>query len=126
MRRGWPILTFVFGLMLGAFIYEAEKPRRIQIPFPPAIALERLAAQLPAAQSRVIIVRFGNPAREIAALARRVGADLIVMGTHGRSMMARLFQGSIAEKVIANAPCPVFTLPPDTMAEAPDIASQAA
>jgi nucleotide-binding universal stress UspA family protein len=90
------------------------------------IALERLAAQLPASQSRVIIVRFGNPAREIAALAHRVGADLIVMGTHGRSMMARLFQGSIAEKVIGNAPCPVLALPPDTMAEAPDTASQAA
>lgn len=89
-------------------------------------ALQRLAAQLPAAQSRVIIVRFGNPAREITSLARRIGADLIVMGTHGRTMMARLFQGSIAEKVIAHAPCPVLALPPDAVAEAPDAASQAA
>jgi universal stress protein A len=89
-------------------------------------ALQRLAAQLPAAQSRVIIVRFGNPAREIAALARRIGADLIVMGTHGRSTIARLLQGSIAEKVIAHAPCPVLALPPDTVAEATDTASQAA
>ena len=74
----------------------------------------------------MIIVRFGNPAREITALAHRIGADLIVMGTHGRSMMARLFQGSIAEKVIGHAPCPVLALPPDTIAEAPDTASQAA
>lgn len=42
VRRGWPILTFVFGLMLGAFIYEAEKRRKIQVLFPPAIALEAL------------------------------------------------------------------------------------
>lgn len=42
VRRGWPILTFVFGLVLGAFIYEAEKRRKIQIPFPPAIGLEAL------------------------------------------------------------------------------------
>ena len=42
VRRGWPILTFVFGLMLGAFIYEAERRRQIQIPFPPAIGLEAL------------------------------------------------------------------------------------
>jgi len=42
VRRGWPIVTFVFGLMLGAFIYEAEKRRSIQVPFPPAIALEAL------------------------------------------------------------------------------------
>jgi uncharacterized membrane protein YoaK (UPF0700 family) len=42
VRRGWPILMFVFGLMLGAVIYEAEKRRKIQIPFPPAIGLEAL------------------------------------------------------------------------------------
>jgi nucleotide-binding universal stress UspA family protein len=90
------------------------------------VALERLAAQLPPALSSVIIVRFGNPALEITALAHRIGADIIVMGTHGRSMMARLFQGSIAEKVIGHAPCPVLALPPDTVAEAPDAASQAA
>jgi uncharacterized membrane protein YoaK (UPF0700 family) len=42
VRRGWPIVTFVFGLMLGAFIYEAEKRRNIKVPFPPAIALEAL------------------------------------------------------------------------------------
>src|SRR5271155_2657465 len=41
-RRGWPIVTFVFGLMLGAFIYEAERRRQIQVPFPPAIGLEAL------------------------------------------------------------------------------------
>jgi uncharacterized membrane protein YoaK (UPF0700 family) len=42
VRRGWPLVTFVFGLLLGAFIYESEKRRRIQVPFPPAIALEAL------------------------------------------------------------------------------------
>ena len=42
VRRGWPILTFIFGLILGAFIYEAEKRRKIQVPFPAAIGLEAL------------------------------------------------------------------------------------
>jgi uncharacterized membrane protein YoaK (UPF0700 family) len=42
VRRGWPIVAFVFGLMLGSFIYEAEKRRKIQVPFPPAIGLEAL------------------------------------------------------------------------------------
>ena len=42
VRRGWPIATFVFGLMLGSFIYEAEKRHKIQVPFPPAIGLEAL------------------------------------------------------------------------------------
>jgi nucleotide-binding universal stress UspA family protein len=89
-------------------------------------ALHRLAEQLPATLSRVIIVRFGNPAREITALAHRVGADLIVMGMHGHSLMARFFQRRIAEKVIADAPCPVLTLPPDAVADVPENASQAA
>ena len=42
VRRGWPILTFIFGLMLGAFIYEAERRRKIRVPFAPAIGLEAL------------------------------------------------------------------------------------
>jgi nucleotide-binding universal stress UspA family protein len=89
-------------------------------------AMHRIAAQLPATQSRVTIVRFGNPAHEITAVARRIGADLIVMGTHERPMIARLFQGSVAEKVVADAPCPVLTLPADRVAEALETASQAA
>jgi nucleotide-binding universal stress UspA family protein len=89
-------------------------------------ALERFAARLPAAQSRVIIVRFGNPAREITAVARRIGADLIVLGTRGRTIMARLFQENVAEKVVADAPCPVLALPPAPAGEVADAASQAA
>jgi uncharacterized membrane protein YoaK (UPF0700 family) len=42
VRRGFPILMFVSGLMLGAFIYEAEKRRKVKVPFPPAIGLEAL------------------------------------------------------------------------------------
>ena len=42
VRRGWPIVTFIFGLLLGAFIYDAEKRRSIKVPFPPAIGLEAL------------------------------------------------------------------------------------
>lgn len=42
VRRGWPILTFVAGLILGSFIYEAERSRQIRVPFPPAVALEAL------------------------------------------------------------------------------------
>jgi nucleotide-binding universal stress UspA family protein len=101
----------------GAVAGDRERARK---------ALEMLAAQLPPALDRVIIVTFGNPVREIIEVAHRIGADLIVMGTHGRTMMARLFQGSIAEKVIGAAPCPVLTLPPDALAEASDTASQAA
>jgi nucleotide-binding universal stress UspA family protein len=47
---------------------------------------------------------------ELVRLARGRKADLIVMGTHGRTGLARLFLGSVAERVIGNAPCPVLTV----------------
>ncbi|HEU5058951.1 MAG TPA: universal stress protein [Kofleriaceae bacterium] len=52
----------------------------------------------------------GTPAQEIAALARRADADLIVMGTHGRKGVSHALLGSVAEKVLRTAPCPVFTV----------------
>jgi len=54
--------------------------------------------------------REGDPARVIDEEARRVGADLIAMGTHGRSGLKRLFFGSVAERVLPAAPCAVLTV----------------
>jgi nucleotide-binding universal stress UspA family protein len=54
----------------------------------------------------------GDAAREIVRHAAEVHADLIVMGTHGRSGFDRLTLGSVAEKVLRKARCPVLTLPP--------------
>jgi nucleotide-binding universal stress UspA family protein len=50
--------------------------------------------------------------REVLAQADRLGSDLIVIGTHGRSGFQRLFLGSTAEKVLRKARCPVMTVPP--------------
>ena len=46
----------------------------------------------------------------IIEAAKQEGADLIVMGTHGRRGAARLFLGSVASRVISTAPCPVMTV----------------
>ncbi|HUK56344.1 MAG TPA: universal stress protein [Nitrospiria bacterium] len=48
--------------------------------------------------------------REILQAARRTGADLIIMGTHGRSGVDHLLLGSVAEKVVRLASCPVLTV----------------
>jgi nucleotide-binding universal stress UspA family protein len=53
----------------------------------------------------------GDAAREILERARTMPSDLIVMGTHGRSGFQRLLLGSVTEKVIRSAPCPVLTVP---------------
>jgi nucleotide-binding universal stress UspA family protein len=56
------------------------------------------------------IVKRGNPYEEIIDLAKAQQADLIVMSTHGRTGPQRLVIGSVAEKVVRTAPCPVFTV----------------
>lgn len=56
------------------------------------------------------VVAFGDPYREILAYAKRASVDLIVMGTHGRSGVAHALMGSVAEKVVRTAPCPVLTV----------------
>jgi nucleotide-binding universal stress UspA family protein len=52
----------------------------------------------------------GTPHERIAQTARRKRADLVVMGTHGRTGFARFFLGSVASRVLAIAPCPVMTV----------------
>lgn len=52
----------------------------------------------------------GAPFREIIKMAKRERADLIVMGTHGRTGIDHLLAGSVAEKVVRLSPCPVLTV----------------
>jgi nucleotide-binding universal stress UspA family protein len=76
-------------------------------------ALERWVA--PAEEAGVqteIHVREGNASRTIVDLAAALPADLVVIGTHGREGFQRLVLGSVAEKVLRQAPCPVLTVPP--------------
>jgi universal stress protein A len=57
-----------------------------------------------------ILDQMGEPADVIVDVAVKLPADLIVMVTHGRRGLARLVEGSIAEKVLRNAPCPVLAV----------------
>lgn len=60
----------------------------------------------------------GVPVDEIVASAERLQADLLVLGTHGRSGFTRLFFGSVAEKVVRLAHRPVLTIGPESPADA--------
>lgn len=55
-------------------------------------------------------VEVGDPAAVILRVAEQDKCDLIVMGTHGRQGLPRLLLGSVAQKVVARAHCPVLTL----------------
>ena len=56
-------------------------------------------------------VVFGDPAQEICRFADRVGADQIVLSTHGRTGLQKLIMGSVAQKVISQSSHPVILLP---------------
>lgn len=57
-----------------------------------------------------IVCREGDPCGEIREVVRKSGADLVVMGTHGRSGFKRLLLGSVTEAVLRDAPAPVLTV----------------
>jgi nucleotide-binding universal stress UspA family protein len=51
---------------------------------------------------------MGDPAGEIVRIASEEAAEMIVLGTHGRTGMTRLLMGSVAEAIVRRAPCPVL------------------
>lgn len=57
-------------------------------------------------------VLMGKPDEAVVSEARESGADLIVMGTHGRSGLSHFILGSVAERVVRSAPCPTVTVKP--------------
>lgn len=67
----------------------------------------------PASNTRVIAhIRLTAPVFAITELASELGADAIVVGSHGRHGVARWLLGSVAEAVVRQAPCPVLVIPP--------------
>ncbi len=66
------------------------------------------------------LVEEGNTADHILAAATRMPADLIVMGTHGLRGFERWLLGSVTERVLRRAPCPVLTVPRPVTGHAPD------
>lgn len=88
-------------------------------------ALARLAAHGRGLELQVTTqVIVGRPVDEITRVATARGTDLIVMGTHGRSGVAHLMLGSVAELVLRVAPCAVLTVR-DTSRIADAIAAEA-
>jgi nucleotide-binding universal stress UspA family protein len=56
------------------------------------------------------VLREGDPSTEIIAASKELGAEMIVMGTHGRSGFAHVFLGSVAEKIMRESNVPVLTV----------------
>ena len=71
---------------------------------------ERAAALREHGLATRVLLKTGVPHEEIVKTAAQEGVDLIVMGTHGRGAVERFFLGSVADRVVRSAPCPVVTV----------------
>lgn len=98
---------------LGWGVEQAYLPRMLE-----RVEMEtrqRLEAAVPASARDGVAVRctveVGSPVEVVLAHAGR-DADLIVMGTHGRGAVERLWLGSVTERVLQRAPCPVVSVRP--------------
>ncbi len=72
-----------------------------------ASEMTKLAARHPRART---LLREGSPRTTILEVAREVAADVIVVGTHGRTGLAHVLFGSVAEHVVRHSPVPVLTV----------------
>jgi nucleotide-binding universal stress UspA family protein len=109
----------------------APVPGVIVQPVPPPVDRAAITAQVqrmvdaeevPTVAVDVLVTESPDVRDEVLAQADRLGSDLIVIGTHGRGMVERLFLGSTAERVLRKARCPVVTVPlkaPDAMPRGP-------
>jgi len=79
-----------------------------------AKTLNRMRDEASAKASTAVeaVLRTGSPTHEIVDFARSNGFDLIVMGTHGRTGLAHMLIGSVAERVVRTAPCGVLIVRP--------------
>jgi nucleotide-binding universal stress UspA family protein len=86
-------------------------------------AMDRLATLIPENQLRGVTieraVEIGRPAKVIADFARKKGADMIIVGTHGRTGFARVLMGSTAESLLREAPCQVLVVKPHVAVKVP-------
>ena len=103
-----------FGMGLAFPGYLEHVPERIQQLEEEAI--RQLANLLPADRPKdrvTLATRRGPVFQRIIEYARSHQADLIVMGTHGRGMLAHTLLGSVTERVVRKAHCPVLTVRPN-------------
>jgi universal stress protein A len=99
-----------YALPEGYVLYNAKQLADVQTAIGEQLDALKKRAESYGAPSVVTTQVQGVPAQEILVLAQAGAFDLIVMSTHGRSGIPHLLIGSVAERVIRHAPCPVLTL----------------
>lgn len=116
---------FVYMLPEGALAYAATQLTDMFVEFERNLASSKRDADAAGAYRTEVRVLQGAPAYEIVEFARTHDFDLIVMGTHGRTGIKHALIGSIAEKVVRTAPCPVLTVRPTEIEEVKPVLQEA-
>jgi nucleotide-binding universal stress UspA family protein len=112
LARDYGARLIVLHVKSPVFVY-GEAPA--MLPEPPDV-LQKLREQLAQIQppdagvSVQHLLKEGEAATTILHAAQEAQADLVVMGTHGRTGFSRLLMGSVAEEVVRKASCPVLTV----------------
>jgi universal stress protein A len=99
-----------YALPEGYALYAPEQVVQLLDDFRERLSAAAREVEGMGAQSVTHEVLTGPAAVEIAEYARAHAFDLIVMGTHGRQGLSHLLMGSVAERVLRTAPCPVLTV----------------
>ncbi len=111
-------VTLLYVVDLGEMLWESLPPQYGRASLEHGLkvgaqaALAHLAGE--AAAAPAIRIESGGAAERIVGVARELGADLIVLGTHGHGDREGVSLGGTADKVLRNAPCPVFLVPLST------------
>lgn len=97
-------------------LYETHDVLPLQVVDRAEATAHRLLAEvgsrcLPPGIRHSLHVRHGDPFEKIVAVVKDVGPHLIVLSTHGRGGVRHLVMGSVAEKIVRHAPCPMFIVP---------------
>jgi nucleotide-binding universal stress UspA family protein len=113
----YPLPTAIYGMYAmtvppSTLAADVEQAARVTLD-------QCLARITPRVANVEAVLRMGEPWDEIIRASKDLGADLIVIGTHGHRGLSRLFLGSVAEKVVRLASVPVFTVraPDEPIAE---------
>jgi universal stress protein A len=99
-----------YALPEGYVLYTPEQVQRMTAEFQKRLSLAQQQVEQQGVQRVRSLVLQGPVALEIVDYAKTQNMDLIVMGTHGRTGIKHVLMGSVAERVLRMAPCPVLTV----------------
>jgi nucleotide-binding universal stress UspA family protein len=119
------IVLHVFATVMPPATLGAYPAWMLHVPEARGVITQELRSMLEPYTTGATTLRLhtaeGDASGEIVRHASELHADLVVIGTHGRSGFDRLTLGSVTEKVLRKAPCPVLTLPPDAASNPADV-----